>query len=374
MSGSLFFDLPRKDLLNPLKMAVSVVEQRQTLPILANVFVQVSGNHLHLLATDSEVEIACTIPLEPDLSVHDGATTIPARKFFDIIRALPDKNTVQVSQEDSRVTIKSGRSRFTLLCLPAEDFPVSQAIDSKFTFKLPQRTFKELLARTAFAMANNDVRYYLNGLCLETTKEQLVVVGTDGHRLALAQAHFDLSAYEPKQVIIPRKAVLELSRLLENSENEMTVAVGETHIEAVISERLTLRSQLIDGRFPDYHAVIPTRADKIIVAECDTLKQTLSRVAILSNEKFKGVRFSLTSGLLEVSSKNPENEVAEEQIEIDYRGEPLEIGFNVTYLLDALAVIPTKEVVMNFIDENSSVLVTPHEIEDLKMVIMPMRL
>jgi DNA polymerase-3 subunit beta len=374
----MYFEIPRKELLPSLKMITSVVEMRQTLPILGNVLVQVENDVLKLTATDAEVEIACTLPLEASLNAeHQGETTIPARKFFDICRSLPDSSPIQVNNpsDDERATVRSGKSRFTLSCLPARDFPSRQAIDGMYRFKFPQRTLKELFAKTQFAMAQQDVRYYLNGICLDLNNGRLSVVATDGHRLAMGTEPFELDEeYDPIQVIIPRKAVIELTRMLDGADSEVEISLDEHHIQVILSQHLSLTSKLIDGRFPDYLSVIPRRTECTAVIATDALKQALSRVAILSNEKYKGVRLSLSENLLKVTARNPEQEEAEEELEITYDGDEFEIGFNVNYVLDVLNVVSTKEVDFSFNDPNSSCLITPHDANNIQYVIMPMRL
>lgn len=368
------FTTTKKDLLNPLKTIIGVIEQRQTLPILSNTLVGVKEGMLHLTATDSEVEICCSLPLESSLDAgSEGETTIPARKFYDICRALPDESVIQVNEEDNHATIKSGKSRFKLSCLPAEDFPSSPQVESTLTLSLPQKTFKSLLARTSFCAAVSDVRYYLNGICLDFIDDKLNVVATDGHRLALATEDFSLQG-EPTQVIIPRKAIIELTRMLEDVDNEVEIAIDKNHIKVVISDRLKMSSKLIDGKFPDYQSVLPLNSDKIITTKCSTLKQALSQAAILSNEKHKGVRLVFSKNMLRISARNPEQEESEVECEIDYSGEEFEIGFNVSYLLEALAAMTTSEVELRFSDPNASALIMLKDIKSVKYVVMPMRL
>jgi DNA polymerase III subunit beta len=370
----LHFSIPRKELLTPLKMAVSVVEQRQVIPILSNLLVSVENDSLSLIATDSEVEILCRVPLESRISTEDdGDVTIPAKKFLDICRSLSEQ-AIDVSTDGDRVVIRAGRSRFTLATLPAEDFPSSSENPDMLTIGVPQRQLRELIAQTAFCAAVNDVRYYLNGLLFDLMPDQLAVVATDGHRLALATTDFELGDSDPLQVIIPRKAIQELNRNLENSDDEVKITLDQTHVRFEISENLTITSKLIDGRFPEYQGVLPRNPDKIVVALCDPLKQALARVAILSNEKHKGVRLMVKPGTLSLSARNPEQEEAEEELEIDYDGEAFEIGFNVTYLTDTLNAIATEEVELCFSDPNSSCLVKPRHTEQQRYVIMPMRL
>ncbi|EIJ42036.1 DNA polymerase III, beta subunit [Beggiatoa alba B18LD] len=371
----------RKDLINPLKMVNGAVEPRQTLPILGNTLVEVKGQTLHLTATDAEIEISCCIPLEAESDVVEGRTTIPARKFLDICRSLGDNSLIEIQAEpDNRAVIKSGRSRFTLSTLNADEFPTLSADKQsettlRFTFEIAQRTLRDLLAQTQFSMAQQDVRYYLNGLLFDLTPGELAVVATDGHRLAMAKESFNLEGVEPTQVIIPRKAVNELARMLgDNADTQITVSVYENYIKFAFADRLVLSSKLIDGRFPDYRGVIPAYPDKFMLAHCDLLKQALSRASILSNEKYKGVRLSFNPQRLIITARNPEQEEAEEELEVEYTGEAFEIGFNVTYLLDVLNAITTKEVEFCFGDTNASCLIRPKEIDQTKYVIMPMRL
>jgi len=375
----MYFEISRKELLTPLKMITGVVEQRQTLPILANTLIEVTDNTLHFTATDAEVEIACSLPLSSDNlgTDHEGKTTLPARKFFDICRALSDdKNAkIQVSIEDetSQAIVKAGKSKFKLQTLPADDFPAGPKIDATAEFSISQFHLKDLLHKTAFCVAINDVRYYLTGLLLEISDGKISLIGTDGHRMAVAQHDFE--GEENAQVIIPRKAVLELSKLLaDDEEASVEVSFDDNHIEFKLSDSLMMRSKLIDGNFPDWHAVIPSDPNNIVIAETAPLKQALTRASILSNEKYKGIRFTLTENLLTISAKNAYQEEAEEIIEVEYTGEELEVGFNGIYILDAINVISTKTVQLAFVDQNSSCLITEEDNEDSKFIVMPMRL
>jgi len=370
----MYFKISRKELLTPLKMITSVVEQRQALPILANTLVRVKNNTLHLTATDSEVEIACNFPLtEGNLGNDDeGETTIPARKFFDICRSLPENVEIQVDVNGSQATVKAGKSKFKLQTLPVEEFPESPQFVEPAEFQISQTHLKELINKTSFCVAVNDVRYYLNGLLLEIYEGKICLVGTDGHRMAVAQHDFD--SQQAAKVIIPRKAILELSKLLVDSEEEVNVAFDDNHICFNINNMLVMSSKLIEGNFPDWNSVIPQQVDKIVTAETAALKQSLARTAILSNEKYKGVRFTLAPNLVTLSAKNASQEEAEEVLEVEYEGEALEIGFNGSYISDALSVISTKMVQIGFSDANSSCLITEDDNENNKYVVMPMRL
>ncbi|MEK7991416.1 MAG: DNA polymerase III subunit beta [Thiotrichaceae bacterium] len=373
----MYFEIPRKELLNPLKTVVSVVESRQTLAILSNVLVKVVDRHLHLTGTDAEVEISCRLPIETGLGDdHEGETTVPGRKFFDIVKTLDDVNRVQVHQEsDGRIVLKSGTSRFTLSTLSANDFPVSPEMNGMYQFSLLKTTLRDLLSQTSFAIANNDVRYYLNGICFDLQRDRLSVVATDGHRLALAETAFDLGDAEPIKVIVPKKAVIELERMLDGGEGEeVQISVDENHIKFVVSDTLIITSKLIDGKFPDYYNVIPLNPDKVAIVDISKLKNALTQASILSNEKYRGIKLMLGENLLRVTSRNPEQEEALVDCEVEYNDENLEIGFNVSYLQDALGAIKTKEAQLCFVDSDSSCLIKPKDTDTTKFVVMPMRL
>ncbi len=368
------FKLSRKELLTPLKMITGVVEQRQTMPILANTLARVANNTLHLTATDAEVEVACSLPLEAetDANENDGETTIPARKFFDICKSLSDETSIQINTDENQATIKAGKSKFKLQTLPAEEFPSSPELTEPAEFMISQQQFKNSLSKTSFCIATNDVRYYLTGLLLEIGEGKISFVGTDGHRMAVAQ--HDFASEKNTRVIIPRKAVMELSKLLTDSEDNIKVTMDENHIRFEFNDSLAITSKLIDGSFPDWQGIVPLNPDKIVLAETGSLKQSLTRASILSNEKYRGVRLALTSNLLTINAKNAYQEEAEEIVEVEYNGEELEIGFNGTYIVDAINVISTKMVQLAFIDTNSSCLITEEGNEDNKFIVMPMRL
>jgi len=370
----MYFEIERKELLTPLKMITGVVEQRQTLPILANTLVSVKENGLQFTATDSEVEIACRLSLGSGNldDGNDGETTLPARKIFDICKSLPDGVMIQVNIEENQATLKAGNSTFKLQTLSAEEFPSSPEIDGGTEFHISQHELKNLLTKTSFCIATNDVRYYLTGLLLEIGDGKISLVGTDGHRMAVAQHEFDTP--QTAKVILPRKAVMELSKMLTDSDGEVHVLVDENHIRFELSDQLVMTSKLIDGNFPDWHGVIPLNPDKIVIAETTTLKQSLSRASILSNEKYKGVRLQLSTNLLTISAKNAYHEEAEELVEVEYSNDEIEIGFNGVYLLDAINAVSTKMAQLAFTDSNSSCLITEENNEDNKFIIMPMRI
>lgn len=364
------FKIQRESLLKPLQLVSGVVERRQTLPVLANVMLTADTQGITLTGTDLEVELVARVKLEVE---EGGETTLPARKFLDICRTLPDQALIEINVEDERALVRSGRSRFTLSTLPAADFPAVESMGVAKEFEIPQGSLRQLIERTHFAMAQQDVRYYLNGLMLELAQGRLRAVATDGHRLALCETPVDLTVSGVQQVIVPRKGVAELMRLLDDTEEPARVAIGTNHIKISLPD-VQFTSKLVDGRFPEYERVIPKDYDKTLHAERDALRQALTRTSILSNEKYRGVRMQLAAGVLRLTAHNPEQEEAEEELEVEYSGSELEIGFNVTYLLDALGAISADKVEMGFTNANSSCLIQAVESTRCKYVVMPMRL
>ncbi len=364
------FSLQREVFLKPLAQVVNVVERRQTLPVLANLLVQVKDGQLSLTGTDLEVEMVSRIAVD---DAQDGETTIPARKLFEIVRALPDGSKVTISQSAEKITVQAGRSRFTLSSLPANDFPSIEEIETTERVRVPEASLKELIERTAFAMAQQDVRYYLNGLLFDLRESSLRCVATDGHRLALCEAQLEGGAQTKRQIIVPRKGVTELQRLLEGGDREIEIEMGRGHIR-VKRDDVTFTSKLIDGRFPDYEAVIPIGADKEVRIDREVLRASLQRAAILSNEKYRGVRIEVSPGQLKISAHNPEQEEAQEEVEAETRVDDLAVGFNVNYLLDALSSLRDEHVVLALRDANSSALVREASNERCRHVVMPLRL
>lgn len=361
------FSAPRETVLKPLQSVVGVVERKQTMPILSNVLLVVRGGLLSVTATDLEVELVAEASIDDG---EDGEITVPGRKLHDIFRALPDSARVEVALSGERLTVKAGRSRFTLSTLRAGDFPTVDDIAAEDYLDIDATALKHLLDKTQFSMAQQDVRYYLNGLLLETEGARLRGVATDGHRLALAELTLDAPARENKQQIVPRKGVVELNRLL--GEGRIQLALGKSHVRITL-DGLRLTSKLIDGRFPDYSRVIPVTPPNVVVAERALLRQALQRASILSNEKYRGVRLTLSENTAVVEANNPEQEEAVETVEVEYTGAPMEIGFNVNYLLDALGAVEGEQVRLAVSDANSSCLITGDE-ETTRFVVMPMRL
>ena len=363
------FSAERETILAPLQAVIGVVERRQTMPILANVLVQARGDQIAITATDLEVELVATVGVAIQ---QPGDVTLPGRKLLDIVRALPDKAPVTVSIEGERATVRSGKSRFTLTTLPAAEFPTVEDIRAQRTVSVAQTALKRLLDKTHFSMAQQDVRYYLNGMLLETEGKMLRTVATDGHRLAFCESELDSDAGTTHQVIVPRKGVLELQRLLAG-DGSVQLIVGTNHVRAQIGD-IRFTSKLIDGRFPEYGRVIPANPTRKVTADRDTLRAALQRAAILSNEKYRGIRLAVKSGLLTLQAHNPEQEEAEEELEVNYAGEEMEIGFNVNYLLDALAALEVGEVDVGLTDANNSCLLSAASTPQAKYVVMPMRL
>jgi len=359
----------REDILTPLQSVIGVVERRQTMPVLANVLLAARDNRLSVTGTDLEVELVATSQVNVSQA---GDITVPGRKLLDIFRSLPEKTSVQLSTEGERVSLRAGRSRFTLSSLPAGEFPLVEEINAQQTLSVAQGEFRRLIDKTHFSMAQQDVRYYLNGMLLETDGKTLRAVATDGHRLALCETELSSKAKSSQQVIVPRKGVLELQRIL-GTEGDLELAVGTNHIRAQIGE-IRFTSKLIDGRFPEYGRVIPAAPSRIVEAERESLKLALQRTAILSNEKYRGIRLTARPGLLMIQAHNPEQEEAEDQVEVNYKGEEVEIGFNVNYLLDALGAIDGDKVEIGLTDSNSSCLIHAPGTTHTKYVVMPMRL
>ncbi|RKS86032.1 DNA polymerase III beta subunit [Orbus hercynius] len=365
------FIIDREKLIKPLQLVTAPLSSRPTLPILGNLLLQVSDNILLMTGTDLEIEMISRLPLsEPS---EAGATTVPARKFLDICRSLPNDAKISVIFDDNRLTIQSGRSKFSLSTLPANDFPNLENWQCDADFSIPQKTLKSLIDAVQFSMANQDVRYYLNGMLFETENNLLKTVATDGHRLAVCALPIGEHTPTTCSVIMPRKSVLELAKLSSDSEELINIQIGNNNLRVNFAD-LTFTSKLIDGRFPDYRKVLPRNPDKTLEASCEELKNALSRAAILSNEKFRGIRLYVHENQMKITANNPEQEEAEEIVDVIYQSEALEIGFNVTYLLDVLNTLKCDTIQMLLSDSTSSV-----QIEDLNQhaatyVVMPMRL
>ena len=360
----------REVLLKPLSSVTSIVERRHTLPILSNLLLEAKNDQIQLTATDLEMQISLQIQ-----SKFSGelSTTLSAKKFLDICRSLPDSAEIEMVSSDSRMTVKAGKSRFNLQTLPAADYPVmTKVLANSETFSISQNTLKQCLKQVEFAMAQQDIRYYLNGLLLELNEKKLNLVGTDGHRLSFTSADLNKS-YEKTEVIIPRKTILELIKLLDDSEEEITVEISSGQINFSFND-IKLISKVIDGKFPDYNRVIPKGHQNSFNINRLQILTAMQRASILSNEKYRGIRLDIKGQNLRLVSTNTEQEEAEEELDIAYNGDGIDVGFNVTYLIDVLNNITHDDVTFAFADANSSCLITDPSNADYKYVVMPMRI
>ena len=365
------FSLNRELLLKPLLLVSGAVERKSTLPILSNILFKVSGQSLTLIATDLELEMVAYAEIQNQ--GEDGSITIPARKLLDICKSLPENSLITFEVIDESIKLSSGRSKYSLSTLPAVDFPNIEEWQGDVEFQLLKSEFLRLIESTHFSMANQDVRYYLNGMSIESEGNEIRSVATDGHRLAICKISNESLALPARQVIVPRKGILEIIRLLAPVDEQVQILLGANHIR-IIDNEFSFTSKLVDGRFPDYRRVLPRNGDKILNANKDVLRQVLSRASILSNEKFKGVRLNFGNTELKITANNPEQEQAEEVIEIDFPYEEVEIGFNVSYVLDVLNAIKETDVKFTLADANSSVVIEGGESGEALYVVMPMRL
>ena len=359
----------RDVLLKPLQAVIGVVERRQTMPILSNVLLVARDGELLVTATDLEVELVASAEVAVEAG---GEITVSGRKLLDICKALPDGSDIDIDLAGEKLVVRSGRSKFSLVTLPAAEFPSVEDIKAGQTIKVSQEVLGRLIEKTHFSMAQQDVRYYLNGMLLETGGKHLRAVATDGHRLALWEAEIDGAALDEQQVIVPRKGVLELKRLLDG-EGDLNVELGANHVRIQL-QGIRFTSKLIDGRFPEYDRVIPKESSNELTADKALLRSALQRTAILSNEKYRGIRLIIRDSGVVIQAHNPEQEEAEEELEVAYSGEDIEIGFNVNYLLDALGAVEGDEVTLSVLDSNSSCLIRQPGSDEGKFVVMPMRL
>ena len=365
-------NIQKETLEQPLSQIIGVVEKRQTLPILGNVFLELKDNKLTLVGSDLETEITTRVS---NVGGSDGQTTVSARKLFDICRSLPAESQISLAfEEDNKLVLKAGKSRFTLQTLSAKDYPRLEETEWKQEFSLSHKQLNNLLTRTSFSMAQQDVRYFLNGLLIEVRDSYVLSVATDGHRLAKTLIPTDGLGFDLVQSIVPRKAVIEISKFLDpGSDDAVNIKLNSSHI-LVQSGNFMFISKLIDGRFPDYEKVIPANLDKHIIINRATLIEILSRAAILSNEKFRGVSLNVSSNLLKVASHNPDQEHASDEMSVEYSGDDIEIGFNVNYLLEALKACDSENIDLGLLDPNTSCTFHAQGNDDTLYLIMPMRL
>jgi len=364
------FDIQREAILKPLQMVSGVVEKKQTLPILSNILININDKVLSVTATDLEMEVIATTPVDTDIN---GETTVPVRKFLDTCKTLEEGALVKFAIANDKAILTSKKTRFSLATLPAKDFPVIDTKSKLFQFKIPQKELKRLIEKTSFAMAFQDVRFYLNGLLLEISSQAIKAVATDGHRLAISSYENINEIDETTSIIIPRKAVMEIARLLEDSDEVIDVIVGENFVRIIMAD-VTFTSKLIDGQYPNYDSVIPKDCTKKVVVDRNLIRQCLVRTSILSNEKYRGIKLEISQDSLIATANNPEQEEAEDEIPVDYNDSKLEIGFNVNYLLDAISALDSENVEMNITDSNGSTLIKALNESDSVYVVMPMRL
>ncbi|MCG6468021.1 DNA polymerase III subunit beta [Vibrio parahaemolyticus] len=364
------FTIERSHLIKPLQQVSGALGGRPTLPILGNLLIKVEENVLSMTATDLEVELVSKVTLEGDFEA--GSITVPSRKFLDICRGLPDDAIITFVLEGDRVQVRSGRSRFSLATLPANDFPNIEDWQSEVEVSLSQADLRTLIDKTQFSMANQDVRYYLNGMLFEIDGTTLRSVATDGHRMAVSQTQLGAD-FAQKQIIVPRKGVQELVKLMDAPEQPVVLQIGSSNVRAEVNNFI-FTSKLVDGRFPDYRRVLPQHTNKTLIASCDELRQAFSRAAILSNEKFRGVRVNLAGSEMRITANNPEQEEAEEMLDVTFEGDSIEIGFNVSYVLDVLNTLRCEKVQVSMSDANASALIENADDDSAMYVVMPIRL
>jgi DNA polymerase-3 subunit beta len=366
------FSSSRENLLTPLQQVIGVIEKRQTLPVLSNVLIKLNGERMEFTGTDLEVQLVTQSNAEFG-DTEEGAITVPARKLLDICKQLPDRSTINVECRQDKFSIQCARSRFSLATLPADNYPEFESGIPEVELMVPSRVLKRAMDKTLFAMALQDVRYYLNGMLLEVGGGFLRTVASDGHRLAIAQEAMESADFEPRQVILPRKGAMELYRLLSDQEDPLTLQIGSNTVR-VLLEGFQFAAKLIDGRYPDYQRVMPKDITRVATIDRDTLRAALTRVAILSNEKFRGVSLELEANRMVLKAQNPEHEEAEDEVEIQLDGEPLEVGFNASYLLDAVSNVDSDEIRLSFSDTTHSCLVEDVENNRFQFIVMPMRI
>ncbi|MEW4983749.1 MAG: DNA polymerase III subunit beta [Cycloclasticus sp.] len=363
-------NITKNDLLEPLQKVFGVIERRQTLPILSNVYLSITDGRLKFTGTDLEVQVSSESAINSNEIFN---TTIPARKLLDICRSLPDDSDINMSFDQNVLVIKSGKSRFTLRTLSADEYPLFDESNYINQITISQEVLAKAFSKTIFCMAQQDVRYYLNGLMMEVVDGELQTVASDGHRLALSKNKIDNESQSISQIIIPRKAAQELLRLIDKFEGAVELKVAKNNIKFTLGD-VQLNAKLIDGRFPDFKNVVPEESKHSFTIDKLSFKSALSRVSILSNEKYKGIRLDLSNQLMTINANNPEQDEAEEEVSVDYESEEMSMGFNSSYLMDALNVIESESVQVSFTDTNSSCLLENPSDKSSRFIIMPMRI
>ncbi len=365
--------ITRENILITLKAVIGVVERRQAAPITSHILFSKENNEYKFTASDMEAQLVAK--LQPDsIEEFSGSITFPGKKLYDICNGLPAKSEITITDTGGgKVTLSSNKSRFVLSTLDASTFPLIDVEEEALDFNVSKDTIKKIIDRTAFAMAQQDVRYYLNGLYFLITPKEICGVATDGHRLAKAEAAQDISIAEPKNAIIPRKGVLEIQKITENETDQLKGRLTKNYLRLSAGD-VEITTKLIEGKFPDYDKVIPADCDKSVKVNAQKLKDSLNTVAVLSNDRFRGVRLNCSNNVIQISAHNPEKEEAQDEVPCEYSGEQIEVGFNVSYFLDVLSVIKTENAQIHFKDSNSSALITPENDDSASYVIMPMRL
>ena len=365
--------ITKENLIKALQKVIGVVEKRQSMPILSHVLIKKDNEDYRVIASDLEVQLSSKVEFEEAIDFSEDIT-IPGRKLFDIGKGLPDEALIEIEKKDEgKLQIESKKSKFTLSALDAKTFPMMENQDeNSMEFTLDSSDLKEVFGKTAFAMAQQDVRYYLNGLFIKISNKELYGVATDGHRLAKAGSSLKSETEGEVSVIIPRKGVIEIDKQIDE-EKKLKITASKNHMQVDSGDAMAI-TKLIDGKFPDYEKVIPKDASKLITVDCKTFKEALTRVSILSNDRFRGVRLHFQNGEIKVSANNPEKEEASDDIKAEYTGDPMEVGFNVNYLLDVINAIRTKNLQIQLKDSNSSALLTPENDPDASYVVMPLRL
>jgi DNA polymerase III subunit beta len=365
------FTVSRENLLPSLQTIIGVIERKQTLPILSNILLKMTNDQLVLTGTDLEIQLVTRTAVDP--VDQGGEITTPARKLMDICRLLPEQSQLSIDLKDEKLYLRSGRSRFTLSTLPAGNYPEFSSKEYDTEFRIDEVKFKKILGKTYFCMALQDVRHFLNGLLFEIENDRLQAVASDGHRMAMYSETLSDVVGASKRVIIPRKSIMELYRLLDESERPITVQIASNSL-CVRGGDIVFSTKLLEGKYPDYKGSIPTSVTKVIGIGKQLFREALSRAAILSNETFKGIRLDIASGLMKISANNPAQEAAEEEVEINYDGEPFFVGFNVSYLLDAVSNIDSDEVSLSFTDSHTCCVVEDPMDDNLKFIVMPVHL
>ena len=363
------FYITKEEVVKSINLTLGVVEKRQTLPILSNVLFEVDESSLKLTATDLESEISTTSTISNFKS--GGKITAPARKLSDLCRLMPDLAEIHFYLDGDNLKIETESGKYNLSTLPSEDFPVFETEDTQSQINISSQNLKNLITKTSFAMGSQDWRHYLNGLYMMIDDKVITTVATDAHRLAMATSSLNEASSESTSGIVPRKSINEIGKLVGDESENVVIQLGQTSIAANVSGT-TFVSKLIEGKFPDYEQVIPSGESSLLVVDRKNFSESLSRVSVLSSEKYKGVRIITKKDSLNISANNPEKEQGEENLSCEYQGEEIDIAFNVNYLQEILSTIDSEKIEINFFGSEKSCLITDPNSENLKYVVMPL--